>query len=361
MTLDVYNVTYTGGAPTAVTLSQSIPLPTATSGTPPTSGNRYLTQSGINATEGGLTLSLDGRYMALAGYNNIVGGVTTGTGNSGQRVVGLLDLSTGTVDTTTDYADTSTSNTIANAFTTDGTDIWTANSSGGIRYVTAGGSTSTALTGTSNERRVYVYPTASGNQIYASRSSSPIFGVETVGGAPAATSGTQSETSLPGMPTSNSASPYDFFFADANTLYIGDSSNNTSGTIRGGLEKWIYNGSSWTLAYNLLVNPTGTSTRGLRSLTGMVDASGNVTLFGATTDTAGGPNYLYGFADTLTNTSAANVIANELVDASTMTGGTGERWNLRGVALAIPVPEPATLLLLLLGLVASSAITRRAR
>lgn len=100
VTLDVYNVTYTSGVPTGVTLAQSIALPTATSGSPPTSGNRYLTQGGTASSEGGLTLSLDSNYMALAGYNNIVGAATTSTGNNGQRVVGLLNLSTGAVDTT---------------------------------------------------------------------------------------------------------------------------------------------------------------------------------------------------------------------------------------------------------------------
>src|SRR3954471_20118646 len=62
VTLDVYNVTYSGAVPTGVTLAQSIPLPTATSGTPPTSGNRYLVQGGTAAGEGGLTLSANQQY-----------------------------------------------------------------------------------------------------------------------------------------------------------------------------------------------------------------------------------------------------------------------------------------------------------
>src|SRR5262249_38407560 len=157
-------------------------------------GNRYLTQGGTAAGEGGLTRSLDGRYMALVGYNNIVGAATNGTGNNGQRVVGLLDLRTGTVDTTTDYSAARTSSEIRNTSTTDGTNIWTANSAAGVRYVTAGGSTSTALTGTGAERRVYIYPTASGNQLYTSRqttSAGGISGVATVGNPPPPTSGTQ--------------------------------------------------------------------------------------------------------------------------------------------------------------------------
>jgi len=77
----------------------------------------------------------------------------------------------------------------------------------------------------------------------------------------------------------------------------------------------------------------------LKSLTGSVDASGNVVLFGATTDTAA--NFLYGFKDTLSNTSSANVVSNQLVAAST--AFTGSAWNLRGVALAVTVPEPASI------------------
>src|SRR5262249_4627317 len=102
--------------------------------------------------------------------------------------------------------------------------------------------------------------------------------------------------------------------------------------------------------------------RGIKSLTGMVDANGNVTLFGATTDTtAGGPNYLYGFADTLANTNVANVVANKLIDASTFFDPVNNKWNLRGVSLAIAVPEPATQLLLALGLAVACVLTRKAR
>jgi hypothetical protein len=300
--------------------------------------------------------------MALVGYNNIVGAATNGSGNNGQRVVGLLDLSAGTVDTTTDYADTTTSNAIRNAFTTDGTNIWTANSTGGVRYITVGGSTSTALTGTGNvnERRVYIYPTVAGDQLYSSRQSTVsggISGVATVGNPPPATSGTQTVTELPGMPVATSTeSAYDFFFADANTLYVADDNNSPS--LPGGLQKWTFDGTNWNRVYNLQVSPAGTG-KGIKSLAGMVDASGNVTLFGATTDTTA--NYLYGFADTLANTNLANVAANKLVDASTFTGGTGERWNLRGVALAIAVPEPAAQLLLAIGLAIACVTTRRGR
>jgi hypothetical protein len=364
VTLDVYNVTYTSGAPTSVALAQSIALPTATSGTPPTSGDRYLTQGGTASGEGGLTLSLDGKFMALGGYNNIVAGVTNGTGNSGQRVVGLLNLSTGTVDTKTMYSDGLTTSAIRNAFTTNGTDIWTANSTNGVRYVTynTATNTSTLLTASNGpERRVYIYPTSSGDQLYTSRQQTGtggISGVATVGSPPPPTSGSPTVTELPGMPVATATeSAYDYFFANANTLYVAD--DDSSPTLPGGLQKWIFDGSNWNRVYNLQVNPAG-NVKGIKSLAGMVDASGNVTLFGATTDTTA--NYLYGFSDTLANTSAASVTANKLIEASTFFDLTNNKWNLRGVAIAPPVaeaPEPTAASLLVLGFSVCGAVVRR--
>lgn len=343
--LDVYDVTYTGLVPTSVSLSQTIVLPSATlaSGmTPPASGDRWLVQGGTAAGEGGLTLSTNGQYMALGGYNSCyAAGVTTscltnGTGNSGQRVVGLLDLSTGIVDTKTDYADAAVGSAIRNAFTTNGTDIWTANSTAGVRYVVSGGSTSVALTGTGGERRAYVY----NGQLYTSRMSAGppvVFGPATVGsGTP--TSGAQTVTGLPGF-TVTTNSIYDYFFADANTLYVVDDRNSASG----GLEKWTFNGSTWSMVYNKAASG---GTTGLKSLAGMVDSSGNVTLFAASVGT--GANKLFGYTDTLANTSAASVTENLLVDGTAgIFGGTAANWNMRGVAIApVIVPEPAAIMLL---------------
>jgi len=342
VTLDVYDVTYTGSVPTGVTLSQSIPL--LSSAVPPTSGNRNLTQGGTAAAEGGLTLSGDGNYMALAGYNAAPG--TGASGGTSNRVVGRLDLAAGTVDTTTALTDASaSSNAWRAAYTTNGTDIW-ASGSTGARYTTLGATTSTALATGNNSRRITVF----GGQLYQSEAANMRFGVESIGtGTP--TTGGQTIALLPGFPTSG-LSPYDFFFADANTLYIGD--DRTTGT--GGLQKWTFDGTNWSLAFSLLVNPAG-SNKGLKSLSGRVD--GNVvTLFAATTDTTA--NYLYGFSDTLSNTSAGSVIANKLLTASTDFTG-GAVWNLRGVAIAPGglIPEPGSVYLILLG--ALAAIARRSR
>ena len=67
-------------------------------------------------------------------------------------------------------------------------------------------------------------------------------------------------------------------------------------------------------------------------------------------------NYLYGFTDTLSNTIAANVTANQL-------GSVNSQFNLRGVALAptVEVPEPGTFSLIglaVLGLFAAEVPQR---
>jgi hypothetical protein len=334
--LDEYSVTYTGTAPTGVSLVQSIPLPTGAAGTAPLSGQRYLAQGGTAGGEGGLALSSDGLYMTLAGYNSGKGDVTNpGATGTEDRVVGRLELSTGNVDTSTVLVGLSGANAVRNAFTTNGNDIWVASSAQGVRYTTFGNTagTGTALTGSGNERRVQVY----NNQLFTSRMSGTIDGVATVGSPPPPTSGTQTVTLLPGLPTSTN-SIYDYFFADANTLYMVDDRSGGNG----GVEKWTFNGSTWTQVFNVQVNP-GAGNVGVKSLAGSVDASGNVVLFGSTTGAQG--NFLYGFADTLTNTNVANVTSTQLVNSGT--AFTGAAWGVRGVAIA-PVPEPGSLAVLAL-------------
>nr|MDQ5837921.1 hypothetical protein [Acidobacteriota bacterium] len=85
---------------TTGTLVQSVPMPTAVSGS-----NKRLTASGTATTEGYMTRSTDGRYLILAGYDANVGTrVTSSNSSSINRVIGRVDAS-GTVDTTTALAD----------------------------------------------------------------------------------------------------------------------------------------------------------------------------------------------------------------------------------------------------------------
>ena len=146
---------------------------------------------------------------------------------------------------------------------------------------------------------------------------------------------------LQGFPTalkSTTAFPFGIWFANANTLYVADEGNgdNTfsaqtgtysvaAGQTTAGLQKWIFNGTSWQLAYTVKAGlalgvpytvpgyPTGDNpasglpwspgTDGLRNLTGRVNPDGSVTIWAITSTVSGNgdqgadPNKLVSITD----------------------------------------------------------------
>jgi hypothetical protein len=152
---------------------------------------------------------------------------------------------------------------------------------------------------------------------------------------------------LKGFPTalkSTTSFPFGVWFANADTLYVADEGNGTNTFANGeytaaaaqttaGLQKWVFDGSEWKLAYTLHSGlnlgqpytvpgyPTGTNaatglpwapaTDGLRNITGRVNADGTVTIWAITSTVSGGgdqgadPNQLVAITDPLSATSAA--------------------------------------------------------
>lgn len=102
--------------------------------------------------------------------------------------------------------------------------------------------------------------------------------------------------------------------------------------IFGGLQKWTFNGSTWTKQFTI-------STLALRGLTGRVDGSGNVTLFATSTFGTSGANQLLGFTDTLANTSSGSTTQVTLATAAA-------NVQFRGI---VYVPEPGSAALLFAG------------
>ncbi|GAB4195800.1 MAG: hypothetical protein OHK0022_12820 [Roseiflexaceae bacterium] len=262
------------------TLIQSISLPTSTSG-----GNAALTMSGTASSEGTLVRSTNGSYLTLAGYDAAPGttGVVSTASNTTNRIVARVDTA-GTIDTTTRISDGYNTDNIRGAVTNDGTGFWAsgngATSTGGIRYVSFGSSgASTQLSTSVTNTRV---PGIFGDQLYLSASSGTFRGVSTVGSGLPTTSG-QTITILPGFPTTTGPSSYGFVLFDQNagvagldTAYVADDRGTGAG---GGLQKWTFDGSTWSLAYTL----TSGLTAGLRGLTGIGGAT--PVLYATTADT----------------------------------------------------------------------------
>ena len=138
--------------------------------------------------------------------------------------------------------------------------------------------------------------------------------------------------------------PFGIWFANADTLYVADEGNgsNTYSTATGtytdaaaqttaGLQKWVFNGTSWSLAYTLTAGlnlgtpytvpgyPTGDNaatglpwapaTDGLRNITGRVNRNGTVTIWAVTSTVSGSgdqgadPNKLVAITDDLAATT----------------------------------------------------------
>jgi len=143
---------------------------------------------------------------------------------------------------------------------------------------------------------------------------------------------------LPAKSPANTSFPFGLWFANSDTLYVADegSGDNTYSTTTGtyasaaaqttaGLQKWVFNGTSWTLAYTLSAGlnlgtpytvagyPTGDNaatgmpwapaTDGLRNITGRVNPNGSVTIWAVTSTVSGSgdqgadPNNLVAITD----------------------------------------------------------------
>jgi hypothetical protein len=184
---------------------------------------------------------------------------------------------------------------------------------------------------------------------------------------------------LQGFPTalkSTTSFPFGIWFANPDTLYVADEGNgdNTYSTATGtyvnaaaqttaGLQKWVFNGTSWNLAYTLTGGlslgvpypvrggypagdnaatglPWAPATDGLRNITGRVNPDGSVTLWAITSTVSGGgdqgadPNKLVTITDQPSATAPApgegfqtvqSARSGEVLRGVSFTPGTGAR------------------------------------
>jgi len=145
--------------------------------------------------------------------------------------------------------------------------------------------------------------------------------------------------------TTTNVFPFGLWFANAETLYVADEGNGTT-TFSGGkytaaaaqttagLQKWVFDGTQWKLAYTLQAGldlgqpytvrgypagintatglPWAPATDGLRNITGRVNRNGTATIWAVTSTVSGGgdqgadPNKLVAITDPLAATSSAS-------------------------------------------------------
>lgn len=288
------------------------------------------TGSGSATSEGFLTLSADGRYLTMGGYDATVGtAAVAGTTSAANPRIAARVAFNGTGDFSTMLSDAYSGGNIRSVVSSNGTDLWTGGSTGGVRYAPIGSTTSTVVSSTvSNNRVVNIF----GGNLFLSTGSGTR-GIYTLGALPTGSGVVATNV----IATGSASSPYDFVFTDASTCYIADDSALTAG---GGLQKWTLSGGVWGLAYTM----NSGLTAGLRGLTATVDpASGRTLLYATTADAV--------------NANAGNKLV------SVMDGGAGSPFTtlytapgnvaLRGVDFA-PVPTPGSAALLGLGMLAAA-------
>ena len=306
---------------------------------PGTSSALNLTNSGSAASEG--QLSLQGNYLAIGGYNATIGtSAVAGTLSTAvNRVVGVVNYKTGSTSITSLGNAAFSGNNIRGAVS-NGTNIWAAgtatvatSANGGIFTTTVGSTTNaTQVSNTvTNTRHVDIY----NGQLYFSTGAGTT-GIYAVGSGTPTASGTTST-----LAASAATSPYDFAFADTNTLFVADSV--------AGIQKYTRASTavSFSLAYTVTV---GT---GYTGLTIAQDTNGNNVLFAVS------PTTLSRFTDLGTG-AADNSSIVTLATAPTNTAFRGVRFLGTG-RVAAGTPAPSALLPIALGVPMIAFRLRRRR
>jgi hypothetical protein len=262
-----------------------IALPTAASG-----ANQPLTVGGLAVTDAQLSRSADEHYLVMAGYAAAPGSPNPANNVSFARVIGRIDAAAN-VDTSTVFSGAFITGTIRSAVSSDGNTFWAA---GGVGAGTDAGGASggiwTIQRGTTDGIQQSATPARSlgiaGGQLYMSGDSGAMLLLATVGtGLPTAPA--QTLTSFAGMPGSG-MSPWGFVFFDLNTSVAGIDTAYVASEVVGtgdagaalrGIQKWTYNGATWSLAGTLSL----AANVGFRSIAGSL-IGGKPTLLASTAD-----------------------------------------------------------------------------
>lgn len=281
----------------------STALPTAT--TP-------ITMSGSATSEGCLAISSDGRFVTLAGYLAApgVGSIAMTASASVPRVVARINTAFA-IDVSTRTSNGFDGGNIRSAVTVDGTQLWMGgNGTAGVNGVLVepfGATSSTQVVSTpDNIRCLGIF----GGQLYATSGVAGYTAIQRIGSGVPSVGGT-SAVSLPGMVTTG-ASPYGFVLLDRNagvsgvdTAYVADDRAVASG---GGVQKWTFDGSTWTLASTFTASGNANGCRGVT----VVEGPSSVTVYATTADAT--TNQLVMWLDTGAGTPTSTLLATAAVN-----------------------------------------------
>jgi hypothetical protein len=329
----------------------------------PSTGSDQQTDSG-SATSNGY-LNFNAGHLSVPGSNSSAG--TASVAGLNTKVNSLFDATTGALVNRTVFptgGPTGTppspfsGNNFRSSIATSGSTFYAAGNSsgapstGGMWYFD--GSAFTQISSTSsvtNIRNAEIY----GGQLFHSSASGSFLGISSLGTGLPTTAG-QTPSLLINMGTG--ANPYGFVLFDTNAdstldlAYIADDRTAPGG----GLQKWTLTGTGWANSWALLVSGTNTLSStagagfaGLRGLTGSYE-NGVATLF--TTTTEANNNRLISIVDSGVIPTAATGIATA-----------GSNFVFRGVDITsvVPVPEPSTYALAVIGAAGAGLLARRHR
>jgi hypothetical protein len=207
----------------------------------PDSGASALIMSGNATSEGALSLSGDGRYLTIAGYNitrPFGSSLASSTSATVPRGIGLISAN-GTYTLAATTATQFSGNNMRGGAADGANNFWGAGANNGTYYFGNNAPGATVQSTVANTRVI----TDIGGNLFFSTSSGSSHGVWEIPGTPTGT-GTASVL----LNTGSSGSAYDFAFNPTMTVaYVADDTTSAGG----GIQRWDFNGSSWSLTYTL--------------------------------------------------------------------------------------------------------------
>jgi len=293
---------------------------------PATGASSGLQIEGTTPAEGGLSVSGDGTKLVFAGYSTpftSTGSLNSRSSAQAPRAYATVDLATSNYTFGATFAGTGTDYTTANirSATIAGGNVYGAGNKQGTVLT---GSTPTVIQASNIGTRIVQ---SIGGDLYYSAASGTV-GIYKIAGSPTtATTPTAFITGVIGQ----GSNAYGFAISpgalsSSSVAYVADSTL--------GIQKFTYNGTVWSLAYNIT---TAAGTTGLG-----VDFSGaNPIIY------ANNPSNIYKFTDTGSAGAATSIASTSGMNA------------FRGLAFITPVPEPTTVLAISAATVALVGAVRR--